>query len=84
MARVSLHTGRWSVVESVYIVGKITRCRSAESVCGAIGEAVYDCVGKYLMMATPLGGYRLLLVDCLVVKPGEYIYDCAASRTVQA
>lgn len=30
--------------------------------------------GKYFMMATPLGGYRLLLVGCLMVKPDECIY----------
>ena len=39
--------------------------------------------GKYLIMTTPLGGHRLLLVGCLVVKPGECIYYCAAGRTVQ-
>lgn len=26
------------------------------------------------MIVTPLGGYHLLLVGCLVVKPGECIY----------
>ncbi|WP_241177067.1 hypothetical protein [Citrobacter portucalensis] len=40
--------------------------------------------GKYFMMATAPGGYRLLVVGCLVVKPGEYIHYCGSGCTSQA
>lgn len=61
-APVSLHAGRCDMGESVYNCVEITRCRSADSVYGAVGLAVYDCVGKVLHNAdaarriSPVGG----------------------------